>query len=112
MMKRIQAFALVFLTAAIVIFALTPENLAPVPVTVLVWDFNASVSLLVLVPLLAGLLIGVGTALALDLRWRWFLRRRERTQAPRSEAQEEPAAIPPAAEEAEPLVKDQEEIGA
>lgn len=61
MKKRIQAFAMVFLTAAIIFFALQ-NGLNLVSVDFLFWEFQASVSLLVLIPLLAGLLIGAGTA--------------------------------------------------
>ena len=108
MKKRIQAFGLVFLTAAIVFFAF--QNLEPVPVAFLVWDFNASVSLLVLIPLLAGLVIGVGTAVALDLRWRYFVRQ-EKKARPSAAEPELPAATSDR-DATEPRVKDEEEIGA
>lgn len=108
MKKRIQALALVSLTAAIIFFAL--QNLHTVPVAFLVWDFEANVSLLVLIPLLAGLLIGAGTAVYIAA----LSRVKARRELAGAATPEEPALQAPADEAAAgmPDFKDQEEIGA
>jgi hypothetical protein len=73
------------LTAAIIFFA--AQNLDSVDVTVLFWHFRVPLALIALVPLLAGLLVGVGGTAVL------FARRRRAAQ-PEPEAE-------PASEEAE-----------
>jgi uncharacterized integral membrane protein len=113
MKSRIQSFALVFLTTAIIFFAL--QNLHTVPVALLIWDFQASVSLLVLFPLLAGLLVGGGTAIWLEAVRRARARReaKEAVEEPPKEIADDvviPLEEPPEATTAE--IKDEEEIGA
>ena len=113
MKSRIQSFALVFLTAAIIFFAL--QNLETVPVELLVWEFQASVSLLVLIPLLAGLLVGGGTALWLEAVRR-AAARREAKEVAEETAKEIAAGVESALEEPAGAtmaeIKDEEEIGA
>ncbi|HSG81814.1 MAG TPA: LapA family protein [Gemmatimonadota bacterium] len=106
MKKRLQAFGLVFLTATMIFFAF--QNLDTVPVAFLVWEFNASVSLLVLIPLLFGLAVGVGNALVQEVRWRSSQRKKV------SGAPTGPATLPAesTAERAGSSIKDEEEIGA
>jgi uncharacterized integral membrane protein len=112
MKSRIQSFALVFLTAGIIFFAL--QNLDTVPVELLVWEFQASVSLLVLIPLLSGLLVGGGTALWLEAVRRAKARREAKdAEEPTKEISadvEIPLEEPAEATTAE--IKDEEEIGA
>ena len=113
MKNRIQSFALVFLTAAMIFFAL--QNLHTVPVALMVWNFEASVSLLVLIPLLAGLLVGGGTAIWLEAVRR-AAARREAKQVAQETAKEIAAGVETAleapAEVAQAAIKDEEEIGA
>ncbi|NIR42840.1 MAG: DUF1049 domain-containing protein [Gemmatimonadetes bacterium] len=111
MKKRIQAFALVFLTAAVIFFAMQ-NALETVPVAFLVWDFQASVSLLVLLPLLVGLVMGAATAVYVAARRRGA--GRQKPERPKSEGETaEPQALEaPGPGGAAPGTKDEEEIGA
>ncbi|MGD2217309.1 MAG: hypothetical protein PVJ64_11145 [Gemmatimonadales bacterium] len=85
-MIRIREIGLMILTAVIIVFA--AQNLVPVPVVFLVWDFEVSIALISLVPLLAGLLIGVGSTAIL-------MRRRRRRDEPESEEEAEAAEPEP-----------------
>lgn len=84
-MTRVREIALMILTAAIIFFA--AQNLDSVDVIFLFWHSRVPLALIALVPLLAGLLVGVaGTAV--------LIARRRRTGKPEPEAE-------PASEEAE-----------
>ena len=68
-MTRAREITLMLLTAAIIFFA--GQNLQPVPVEFLFWEFQVPLALITLVPLLAGLVIGVAaTAIKLGRRRR------------------------------------------
>jgi uncharacterized integral membrane protein len=68
-MTRVREISLMLLTAAIIFFA--GQNLNPVDVQFLFWNFQVPLALISLVPLLAGLVIGVtGTAIKLGRRRR------------------------------------------
>ena len=60
-LDRVKYVSVAVFSSAIVLFALT--NLNTVEVRVIAWRFEAGVSLLILVPFLAGLLIGLWTGL-------------------------------------------------
>ncbi len=113
MKNRIKAIALILLTASIIFFGL--QNLHTVPVAFLVWQFEASVSLLVLFPLLAGLLVGGGTAIWLEAARRASARR-EAKEVAEETAKEIAAGVESAleapAQATEAEIKDEEEIGA
>lgn len=82
-MLRTREIILMLLTAAIIFFA--GQNLHAVPVEFLFWRFDVPLALITLVPLLAGLVIGVaGTAITLG-------RRRRKTE-PEDVAEIEPPA--------------------
>jgi len=85
-MIRIREIGLMILTAVIIVFA--AQNLVPVPVVFLVWDFEVSIALISLVPLLAGLLIGVGSTAIM-------MRRRRRRAEPEVDEAAEDAEPPP-----------------
>ncbi|NIN73550.1 MAG: DUF1049 domain-containing protein [Gemmatimonadetes bacterium] len=79
-MTRAREITLMLLTAAIIFFA--AQNLHPVDVEFLFWNFRVPLALITLVPLLAGLVIGVaGTAITLG--------RRRRAAEPEPEAADE-----------------------
>lgn len=112
MKTRIQAFALILLTAVVLFFAIqnsySEESL--VPVVFLVWDFQASVSLLVLFPLLIGLLLGAATAVYVAARRRAAERARAKQQ--KASAETAAAALPAADPNAsEAGAGDEEEVG-
>ncbi len=68
-MIRAREITLMLLTAAIIFFA--GQNLHTVDVEFLFWTFPVPLALITLVPLLAGLVIGVaGTAITLGRRRR------------------------------------------
>lgn len=68
-MIRVREISLMLLTAAIIFFA--GQNLHAVDVEFLFWKFQVPLALISLVPLLAGLVIGVaGTAITLGRRRR------------------------------------------
>ncbi|UCC71683.1 MAG: DUF1049 domain-containing protein [Gemmatimonadota bacterium] len=66
-MTRVREIALMILTAAIIIFA--GQNLGAVEVAFLFWNFEVPLALITLVPMLAGLIVGVG-ATAVKMRKR------------------------------------------
>lgn len=66
-MQRVRYFAVALLSAAVVVFAI--QNLQPASVVFLVWRFEASVTLVIFVPFLVGLLTG-GLAVWLARRGR------------------------------------------
>jgi uncharacterized integral membrane protein len=81
-MTRVREITLMLLTAAIILFA--GQNLQAVDVQFLFWDFQVPLALITLVPLLAGLVIGIaGTAVRMG--------RRRRETEPQAE-DESPAA--------------------
>jgi uncharacterized integral membrane protein len=68
-MTRVREITLMLLTAAIIFFA--AQNLHAVDVQFLFWNSRVPLALITLVPLLAGLVIGVaGTAITLGRRRR------------------------------------------
>ena len=68
-MTRVREITLMLLTAAIILFA--GQNLQAVDVQFLFWDFQVPLALITLVPLLAGLVIGIaGTAVRMGRRRR------------------------------------------
>jgi hypothetical protein len=79
-MIRMREIGLMLLTAAIIFFA--GQNLNPVPVEFLFWEFQVPLALITLVPLLAGLLIG---AFATVIK----MSKRRRTDEPEDELEEE-----------------------
>ena len=81
-MTRVREIALMILTAAIIFFA--AQNLDSVDVIFLFWHFQVPVALIALVPLLAGLLVGVGGTAVI-------IARRRRRSEPEPEEAEEPA---------------------
>ncbi len=84
-MTRAREITLMLLTAAIIFFA--GQNLESVDVTFLWFHFQVPLALITLVPLLAGLVIGVaGTAIKLGRR------RRAAEPEPESEAEIEAPA--------------------
>ena len=64
-MQRVRYFAVALLSAAVVVFAI--QNLQPAWVVFLAWRFEASVTLVIFVPFLVGLLAGGLTV--------WLMRR-------------------------------------
>ncbi|UCC84699.1 MAG: LapA family protein [Gemmatimonadota bacterium] len=79
-MVRVREITLMLLTAGIILFA--GQNLRPVAVEFLFWNFQVPLALITLVPLLAGLVIGIaGTAITLG--------RRRRAAEPEPEAEDE-----------------------
>jgi uncharacterized integral membrane protein len=97
-MKRAQALSMILLTAAIIFFA--AQNLDSVEVTFLFWTFYVPLSLITLVPLLVGLLVGwVSSAVG--------VKRRERKAPPQIEPETEQ---PPREADAGVEFKDEEEI--
>ena len=100
-MLRVREISLMLLTAAIIFFA--GQNLHTVEVEFLFWIFQVPLALISLVPLLAGLVIGVaGTAITMG--------RRQRSVEPEPEAAAE--IEPPAAGEVEYAPADDEEASA
>jgi uncharacterized integral membrane protein len=100
-MTRVREITLMLLTAAIIFFAV--QNLRAVEVEFLFWTFQVPLALITLVPLLAGLVIGVaGTAITLG--------RRRRPTEPEPEAADEIAS--PAPGEVEDAPADDEEAAA
>ncbi len=78
-MIRVREISLMLLTAAIIFFA--GQNLHAVDVEFLFWKFQVPLALISLVPLLAGLVIGVAsTAITLG--------RRRRAAEPEPEAED------------------------
>ena len=68
-MTRVREIGLMLLTAAIIFFA--GQNLGAVDVVFLAWDFQVPLALITLVPLLAGLVIGIAaTAIMMRKRQR------------------------------------------
>ncbi len=65
-MNRVRYFAVVVLTAAVLVLAL--QNLHGVTVDVLWWHFTTSVSIITLGPFLAGLLVGLVSAMLVARR--------------------------------------------
>jgi uncharacterized integral membrane protein len=94
-MNRVREIGLMLLTAAIIFFA--GQNLGPVEVVFLAWRFQVPLALITLVPLLAGLLIGVGATAIM-------MRKRRRDGAGAADEQE-----PAEGSEAEAAVQDEEE---
>lgn len=94
-MNRLRYFSAVFLTAAIIFFAL--QNIDAVEVRFLGWRFRASLSLIALGPFLVGLLLGGITAL-------FYARRRHAPSrdAPSAAGPTEPPADAGGAAETEP----------
>ena len=80
-LDRVKYVSVAVFSSAIVLFALT--NLNTVEVRVIAWRFEAGVSLLILVPFLAGLLIGL---------WTGLLRRHGK--AKKAKAQDEAPEVP------------------
>lgn len=98
-MTRAREITLMLLTAAIIFFA--GQNLHTVDVEFLFWTFPVPLALITLVPLLAGLVIGVaGTAITLG--------RRRRVAEPEPEAEVEA----PEEDEAEYEPADDDEVAA
>ncbi len=95
-MIRVREITLMLLTAAIILFA--GQNLHAVDVEFLFWNFQVPLALISLVPLLAGLVIGVaGTAISLG--------RRRRTAEP--EVADEVESLEEGEVEYEPAVDDE-----
>ncbi|KPK65812.1 MAG: hypothetical protein AMS21_03830 [Gemmatimonas sp. SG8_38_2] len=90
---------MILLTVAVIFFA--GQNLGPVEVVFLFWHFYVPLSLIALVPLLIGLLVGfVGTAVV--------VKRKDKKVAPGPEPTAAQLEAPAAAAGAE--IKDEEEI--
>jgi len=90
---------MILLTVAVIFFA--AQNLASVEVVFLFWHFYVPLSLITLVPLLIGLIVGfVGTAVV--------IRRKDHKAAPEPEPEMLEAAPPDIDTGAE--IKDEEEI--
>lgn len=66
-MTRVKEFGLVLLTAAVIFFAVQNYDTQG-SVAFLWWDFSVPISLITLVPLLVGLLVGAGTAVVIGHR--------------------------------------------
>lgn len=82
-MQRIRYLAVAVLSAAVAVFAI--QNLQPAAVEFLAWRFETSVTLVIFVPFLIGLLAGGVLA--------WFARR---ARAPASVPHPPPPPSPPA----------------
>jgi len=65
-MKRVRELGLVLLTAAVIFFAM--QNLDSVDVAFLWFEGSLPLSIIALVPLLIGLLVGAGTAIVFGHR--------------------------------------------
>ncbi|MEE9133449.1 MAG: lipopolysaccharide assembly protein LapA domain-containing protein [Gemmatimonadota bacterium] len=94
-----KALSMILLTVAVIFFA--GQNLDSVEVVFLFWRFYVPLSLITLVPLLVGLLIGLAGAAVV-------IKRREH----KAEAAREPDQLqaPPVEVEAGAEIKDSEEI--
>lgn len=103
-MTRVKELGLVILTAAVIFFAM--QNLHDVHVAFLWFEGNLPLSLIVLVPLLIGLLVGAGTAIVFGHRKGRKARDRERERMTEMKvggaaedmigAEDEPAGLPSA----------------
>jgi uncharacterized integral membrane protein len=103
-MERAKVLSVIILTVAVIFFA--GQNLDSVEVTFLFWHFYVPLSLITLVPLLVGLVVGwVGTAVVIR-------HRKLQAQAAGSEAGAEPEQLKASPPEAgtEAAFKDAEEI--
>ena len=68
-MERVKALSMILITVAVIFFA--GQNLDSVEVTFLFWTFHVPLSLITLVPLLVGLVVGlIGTAVVIKRRER------------------------------------------
>jgi uncharacterized integral membrane protein len=98
-MDRVKALSMILLTVAVIFFA--GQNLDSVEVVFLFWHFYVPLSLITLVPLLVGLVIGLaGTAVVIK-------RHEHKTEAAREPDQ---LQAPPVEVEAGDEIKDSEEI--
>jgi len=100
-MDRAKALSMILLTVAVIFFA--GQNLGPAEVVFLFWHFYVPLSLITLVPLLIGLLVGfVGTAVVVKRKDQKIPREPE----PEAAQLEAPTAEAGAGAE----IKDEEEI--
>jgi uncharacterized integral membrane protein len=103
-MERAKVLSVIILTVAVIFFA--GQNLESVEVTFLFWHFYVPLSLISLVPLLVGLVMGwVGTAVVIR-------RRKRQAETSESEAVAEPEQLKesPGEVATEAVFKDAEEI--
>ena len=99
-MDRAKALGMILLTVAVIFFA--GQNLGPAEVVFLFWHFYLPLSLITLVSLLIGLLVGfVGTAV---------VKRKDQRVAPEPEPEEAQLEAPTAEAGAGAEIKDEEEI--
>jgi uncharacterized integral membrane protein len=94
MLDRFRLIGAVLLTSAIIAFAL--QNLDPVDVTVLLWQFEAPVSLIALSTFLGGLVTGAA-GMALRSRKAKKALKAEKKQAKEATALPKPPYAPPKA---------------
>jgi len=100
-MDRAKALSMILLTVAVIFFA--GQNLGLVEVVFLFWHFYVPLSLITLVPLLIGLLVGlVGTAVV--------VKRKGQKAAPEPETEAAQLEAPTAEAGAGAEIKDEEEI--
>ena len=90
-MSRFRYISSAVLTAVVIAFAM--QNLHAVDVGFLLWDFEASVSMIVLVPFLSGLILGGVTAL-------YYAHRKHGAKSAAAVAR--PDALPPPADDDAP----------
>ncbi len=100
-MERAKALGMILLTVAVVFFA--AQNLDSVEVVFLFLHFYVPLSLITLVPLLIGLVVGfVGTAVV--------IKRRDHKVTPEPEPEPEMLQASPGDADAGAQIKDEEEI--
>ena len=105
-MDRAKALGMILLTVAVIFFA--GQNLEPKEVVFLFWHFDVPLSLITLVPLLIGLVVGfVGTAV--------IVKRKDHKVAegvlePEPEPEAEPEMLEAAPVDAGTEIKNEEEI--
>ncbi len=104
-MDRAKALGMILLTVAVIFFA--GQNLDSVEVVFLFWHFYVPLSLIALVPLLIGLVVGfVGTAVVIKRRDRKVTPEPEPEIVTKPELLEAAASEPVTREE----VQDEEEV--